>query len=224
MASITIISMKNLAMGKILSPERYDHRRTLTNNDPNQAAVTIGQIVELVKQTISPTSKNADGREFVVLDTSDVREGLVIGKKSPVSAKEIGSTKKIFKSKDVLISRLRPYLRQVATVDEAFASKFGSSELACSTEFFVLRSISEEPIDFLVPYLLSDRVQNALSAAQEGGHHPRFDASVLLSMPIPGNLLKQRAIISESVNLAARAYRNSEELIQEWIATANRTT
>lgn len=222
MASITIVPVNNLARGKILSPERYDPRRTLANDGLDKASITIGEIAQVVKKTINPASKSSEGREFVVLDTSDVREGFVIGKKQPSAAKDIGSTKKIFQQNDVLISRLRPYLRQVAIVDEGFANRFNNYELACSTEFFVLRSLTDEPLDFLVPYLLSDKVQNALFAAQEGGHHPRFDASVLLSIPIPESLIQQRIVISESVRLAALAYRNSEELIQRWVCTANR--
>ncbi|HHA2010837.1 hypothetical protein [Enterobacter quasimori] len=221
MASITIVPVKNLARGKILSPERYDPRRTLTNDGSDKASITIGEIAQVVKKTINPASRSSEGREFVVLDTSDVREGFVIGKKQPSAAKDIGSTKKIFQQNDVLISRLRPYLRQVAIVDEGFAKRFNNYELACSTEFFVLRSLTDEPLDFLVPYLLSDKVQNALCAAQEGGHHPRFDASVLLSMPIPESLIQQRTVISESVRLAAQAYRHSEELMQRWVCTAN---
>lgn len=222
MASITVVPLKSLARGKILSPERYDPRRTLASNSLEKASITIGEIAEVVKKTINPASKSSEGREFVVLDTSDVREGLVIGKKQPCAAKDIGSTKKIFQRDDVLISRLRPYLRQVAIVDEVFAGRFNNCELACSTEFFILRSLTGASIGFLVPYLLSDKVQNALFAAQEGGHHPRFDASVLLSMPIPEVLLQQREVVSESVKLAAQAYRKSEDLIQGWVCNVNR--
>ena len=124
MASVTIIQLRNLEPGKILSPERYDPRRSLTNHDEGSSQVTIGQIAEIVKHTINPASKNAAGRNFVVLDTSDIREGIVVGKKTPVAAEEIGSTKKIFRCHDVLISRLRPYLRQVAIIDEGFVGKF----------------------------------------------------------------------------------------------------
>lgn len=48
---------------------------------------------------------------------------------------------------DVIISRLRPYLRQVAYVDEDRKEILGAS-----TEFFVIRARNNESIAYLVPF------------------------------------------------------------------------
>ncbi len=63
----------------------------------------------------------------------------------------MGSPEEAFQRDEmVLISRLRPYLRQVAFVDKDIGDGH-AVELACSTEFFVLRSLTAEPIGFSVP-------------------------------------------------------------------------
>lgn len=223
MASVTIKRVCELGSNWVLAPERYDSRRSaLDSGESGTSMTTLGQLVEIIRQTLNPASKAAIGRTFVVLDTSDVREGLIVGRKSPVPATEMGSAKKIFARNDVLISRLRPYLRQVAIVDEGFVSNTGEAELACSTEFFVLRSVSSKSIDFLVPYLLSSPVQEVLAASQEGGHHPRFDESVLLGLPVPAALIQQQRELSEEIARAAALYRESETLIQNQISSAYR--
>jgi hypothetical protein len=218
MANVTIKRISELGSKWVLAPERYDLRRNALDAPDGPTTTTfLGEIVEVVRQTLNPTSKTAIGRTFVVLDTSDIREGLIVGRKDTVSGPEIGSTKKIFMRKDILISRLRPYLRQVAIVDKGFSESTGDAELACSTEFYVLRSKSQSEIDFLVPYLLSAPVQKVLAASQEGGHHPRFDESVLLALPVPLKLLKRRDEYSNAISRAAISYRESESLIQSHI-------
>ena len=222
MANVTIKRVANLDAKLVLAPERYDQRRNVlgqTGGEPS--TVTLGQLAEVVRQTFNPTSKGAAERRFVVLDTSDVREGLIIGRKPVVLGSDIGSAKKVFTCNDVLISRLRPYLRQVAIADEGFALSADGAELACSTEFYVLRSKSASRIDFLIPYLLSDSIQMALAASQEGGHHPRFDEAVLLGLPVPAALLRQREPSTNAITVAAERYRESEMLVQSHISKAN---
>jgi restriction endonuclease S subunit len=92
--------------------------------------------------------------------------------------------------------------------------------LVCSTEFFVLRSIDGRSISFLIPLLLSGPVQAILSAAQEGGHHPRFNESTLLDLRVPKALLEQREQISTEIEFAACLYRDSESKMLAGIQTA----
>ena len=222
MANVTIKRLADLDANCVLAPERYDQRRTVLGPaDGKRFDVTLGQLAEVVRQTVNPTSKGAAARRFVVLDTSDVREGLIVGRKPVVLGTNIGSAKKVFTQNDVLISRLRPYLRQVAIADKGFALSADGAELACSTEFYVLRSKSSARIDFLVPYLLSAPVQKALAASQEGGHHPRFDEVALLGLPIPGTLLRQRETFNDAIAGAAARYRECENLFQSHVLIAN---
>ncbi len=147
-----------------------------------------------------------------VLDTSDAREGIVSCRKGPVPARKIGSTKKLVERGCVLISRLRPYLRQVAYVDGEVPGWGADAPMYCSMEFFVLRSADDQPISFLVPFLLSKPVQTVLAASQEGGHHPRFNQNTLLELPIPNALVERREEHSRRMEEAVSLFRRSERL------------
>jgi len=211
MALISIRSRTRLASPVILAPERYDPRRNLDTTGAE--VIELGEIAISVRKMIQPS---AEISECLVLDTSDAREGIVICRKRPVMVTEIGSAKKEVMTGDVIISRLRPYLRQVAFIDKEIANT-QNARILCSTEFFVLRPIDDLPIAFLVPFLLSSRVQEVLSASQEGGHHPRFIESTLLTLPIPKKLLSQREMISEVVKDGICSYRASEKAIADMV-------
>ena len=79
----------------------------------------------------------------------------------------------------------------------------------CSSEFYVLESKDGSSIAFLVPFLLSQRVQSVLAASQEGGHHPRFNERTLKSLPIPAFLLERRVELSTIVEHAVAQARQA---------------
>lgn len=208
MALISIRSRTRLASPVILAPERYDPRRKLDTKEDE--VIELGEIVVSLRKMVQPSIEIG---ECLVLDTSDIREGIVIGRKRPVMGIKIGSAKKEVIAGDVIISRLRPYLRQVAFVDK----EIPNTRILCSTEFFVLRPIDDLPIAFLVPFLLSSKIQEVLKASQEGGHHPRFIESALLTLPIPKKLLSQRETISEVIKNSIHLYRASEQAIADMV-------
>ena len=200
-------STANLGTDLVLAPERYDPRRSLALTE---GGIPIGDVVEVIHVTASP--KRMASSRVLVLDTSDAREGIVNCRKGPVSPQKIGSTKKLVERGCVLISRLRPYLRQVAYVDGAVPGWGADVPMYCSTEFFVLRSVDNQSIGFITPFLLSEPVQTVLAASQEGGHHPRFDLSTLLALPIPYALMERRNEDSRRVEEAVSLFRRSEHL------------
>lgn len=199
-----------LGPSAILSPERYDpRRRSLAENDDDSAGVLLRDVVTLARESVVPA--RASGRRFLVFDTSDAREGVLTCRKEPVSGPELGSQKKVARPGDVVVSRLRPYLRQVALIDTELAADHPGIELAISTEYYILRSPDERSIAFLVPYLLSDKVQSILAASVEGGHHPRFDSDALLHLVMPHAVLGAREALSKAVEDALRAFRSFEK-------------
>jgi len=212
MALIAIRKRSLLATTFVLAPERYDPRRELDAGSVE--IVPLGEIVKTVRKTIQPSEHVGLS---LILDTSDAREGIVIARKSPTT--EIGSTKKITEPGDVIISRLRPYLRQIAYVDDAIPNATHST-ITCSTEFYVLRSPNRESIAFLVPFLLAHQVQRVLAASQEGGHHPRFDEQTLVTLPVPKALLSCRKEVSDGVARSVCEYRASEARIDQLIFKA----
>lgn len=213
MALISTKMASLLGPSFVLAPERYDPRRSV---EAAEGSVRLGEIVTLVRSTVAPNDALGP---CLVLDTSDAREGLVIGRKQHTT--EIGSTKKSTQPGDVIISRLRPYLRQVAYVDDGILNLTGA-KLLCSTEFFVLRSPDDRSIAFLVPFLLSSQAQEVLAASQEGGHHPRFDDSTLLGLPVPKQLLDGRKGASAAIEKAVAMYRECEGIVDELVARSNK--
>ena len=114
-------------------------------------------------------------------DLTDALVPLLDAEKEPSFAADIGSMKKFFKNGDVVISRLRAYLKEVAVVRvEDDIPSVGSSE------FIVLRPkgkvISPET---LMVFLRSAPVQTILKWCQDGSQHPRFSEGDLLSIPVP---------------------------------------
>lgn len=206
MALMASRKRSGLAATFVLAPERYDPRRALEAGDTE--TIPLGEIARSVRKVIQPSD---DGGPWLVLDTSDAKEGIIISKKFPTY--DIGSTKKIAQPGDVIVSRLRPYLRQVAYVDDEIPNIDGVC-LACSTEFFVLRSTESTSIAFLVPFLLSQQVQEVFAASQEGGHHPRFDEQTLLTLPVPKTLISSRESASDAILQSVREYRASQARIE----------
>ena len=214
MALCAVKKVHELSGTTILAAERYDPRREcLVESMGALRTIPLGELVSAARITVNPTGARGDQSRYLVLDTSDAREGILVCRKSSVDREQIGSVKKEVQLGDVIISRLRPYLRQVALVDKGMRRIGGDAKLVCSTEFFVLRPVDEESIAFLVPYLLDERVQRVLAASQEGGHHPRFSEATLLTLMVPHELVKQRAEVSAEVEESVALHRSSEALM-----------
>lgn len=232
MATSAIVDIGRLEEGWILAPERYDPRR-----GGKLAGPCLGDFVNVRREVLSPQRGSArGGGRFVVFDTGDARDGIVVAHKTPCAAADIRSAKKIVRPHQVIISRLRPYLRQVAWIDPGLlAEQAQDVQLLCSTEFFVLEPpargregvplASQGPakdasIAFLVPFLLSTPVQAVLAAAQEGGHHPRFNERTLTTLPVPVAMVQQAGELSARVERAVRQAREAYCAVRESIGTA----
>ena len=213
----TILDVNRLDDGSVLAPERYDPRRRYLD----QSYFNLSDVVNLLREQTS--SKTADTtQQFLVFATGDARDGIIRPTAPPCNGSAIGSVKKRIRPGQVIISRLRPYLRQIAWVDTGLLeSQEGSIELLCSSEFYVLESKDGESIAFLVPFLLSRRVQAVLSASQEGGHHPRFNEHTLKSLPIPTSLIEQRMELSAKIERAVHQARKSFHSINAGVEAVN---
>lgn len=213
MAIASVLDIANLDKGYVLAPERYDPRRREANDD----GPCLADIVKVLRQQTD--GKTGEGRRFLVFDTGDAHDGIIKAAKPPCDGSAIRSAKKRIRPHQVIISRLRPYLRQVAWVDPGLLEgEAEGTELLCSTEFFVLESENEASIAFLVPFLLSARVQSVLAASQEGGHHPRFNERTLKTLPVPGSLFERRAEFSEQFEQAVNQARQAFGMIRDSIS------
>jgi len=119
------------------------------------------------------------------------------------------SAKKVAIARDVIVSRLRSYLKQVAVVPP------GLGNIHLSTEFIVLRSLSDQNIAFLVPYILSAPIQVILHWSQDGNEHPRFNESVLLSLPVPPSIVNLSTELNRSLATCTDLISQSKSLYAE---------
>ncbi len=198
----------------ILAPERYHPSRTVAIASRR----CLADLVDVLTQNAPAPSMM--GKPVLVLDTSHAHEGFVLCRHDPVPATNMGSAKRRIQPGDVIISRLRPYLRQVAFIDAPlFRQVPGGNHVVASTEFFVLRDRDDFPAAALVPFLLSAPVQSALAAGQEGGHHPRFSFDLLASLRVPDRLVAQATPIARRVRTLAqrlrRSWHENRSLIEE---------
>jgi hypothetical protein len=195
----------DLGDGLVLAPERFDPRRQVEV----VARCCLSDLVDIVAENVSARSWKSPGA-VLILDTTHAYEGFVVLRHHPVPPASMGSAKRLVQAGDVIISRLRPYLRQVALVDEAlFQLCRRGNAVAASTEFFVLRGRTGFEAAGLVPFLLSQPVQAALAAGQEGGHHPRFRQELLLSLPVPDQVTRGSDKVARKMRSLAAAVRNS---------------
>ena len=211
MAICILKSNKQLGVNFILTPERYNPRRRMSID--NEDTILMSEIVEIVNDII--TKKQAQGKSIIQINTSDAMGGY-LNINSEVND-SINSNKKILRKGDVIISRLRPYLRQVAYVDEDRKEILGAS-----TEFFVIRARNNESIAYLVPFLLSQPAQLVFENSVEGSQHPRFKEEDVLNIKIPKNIYDERANISKRVIEAIESYRSYERSIFKEIKEMNK--
>jgi hypothetical protein len=180
-----------------LSPEHWIASQTASQ-------LTGGVLLSEIVQSVTQTQIPPENARFV-LDTGNAREGLlditILG--DPASGRT--SAKKIARDGDVIVSRLRPYLRQVTFIPLGTCELLGVDHLYCSTEFFVLRAHEVgRNIAGLVAWLLSEPIQNMLAAAATGGHHPRISVDLLLNSPVGGRYLETDT--SERITAVLRSH------------------
>ena len=117
----------------VLAPERFDPRRSTFAGASGRR---LDEVVEVRADHSTARAFRAD-EPVLVLDTSHAFEGLVLLRHGPVEARALGSAKRQLRPGDVIVSRLRPYLRQVAWLDEAlFKLAPGGNAVCGSSEFF----------------------------------------------------------------------------------------
>lgn len=126
----------------------------------------------------------------------------------PVPISEIGSTKKFMRRGDVVISRLRSYLRQIAVVNTSDAIP-----TVGSTEFIVLRPKAGIDPEVLMVFLRSQPVQTVLKYCQEGNQHPRFSENNLLDIPFPDLLLQHSGQIVAQIRQARESREEAQALL-----------
>lgn len=127
----------------------------------------------------------------------------------PLPAEEMLSAKKRIRSGDVVISRLRSYLQEIAVVRTS-----NEQESVGSSEFIVLRPTGKGlSAETLMIYLRCPLIQTILKWSQDGSAHPRFTEEDLVALPVPDKLMKVQKEIDGLVNGAIAARREAAHLL-----------
>ncbi len=188
MGRLAVRTVAELARGWVLAPERYDPAVRL------EGERRLGDLVRVDVPARRPAELPTG--PLLVLETGHAADGFVFPPATLSTAAACQSSKRTLQPGDVLVSRLRPYLRQVAWVDPAlFELAPGGNAVVASPELLVLRAPDGFDGACLVPWLLSPAVQQVLVAAQEGGHHPRVPTEALLALGVPGSVLRSGAAV-----------------------------
>lgn len=120
---------------------------------------------------------------------------------------EIGSTKKKIKYGDVVVSKLRSYLKEIAVVET-------QEESLGSSEFIVLRSHGKVTPELLMVYLRSKVIQTILQWSQDGSNHPRFQQEELLAIKLPDKLIASQKDIQKLIRAGVKANQESKRLLE----------
>ena len=192
-------------------PAKEEVRRSLAAL-PGQ---TLGDCVDSIRELFVPDRVSV-GMRIRNYDVTDALAPVLDTEKKVSIAAEINSVKKVFMDGDVVISRLRSYLREIAVVQtEENIPSVGSSE------FIVLRvrdTKTEVKPETLMVFLRSAPVQTILKWCQDGSQHPRFSETDLLRIPLPDAIArvsgKVTAIVQESFSARRRARQLRRTVLQ----------
>lgn len=149
---------------------------------------TLADLFESVRTLWQP----ADAPVGVPVRNYDLTDALIPflnGAKKTSEPEEIASTKKLVQAGDLVVSRLRSYLKEIAIVQ----ASDGGVPMVASTEYIVLRPKpgTALSVEALMIYLRSQLPQLVFKWSQDGSNHPRFDERELLRLPVPRLLITQ---------------------------------
>ncbi|WP_230112318.1 hypothetical protein [Stenotrophomonas lactitubi] len=171
--------------------------------------IAVGDLFSSVRKLWQP----GEGLPADLVRNYDLNDALVPfldGEKSPVARAEIASTKKLLQAGDLVVSRLRSYLREIAIVEAS-----ADYPMVASTEYIVLRPRGKIilPVEALLVYLRSRLPQILLKWSQDGSNHPRFDEKEILRMPIPRVLIDNPAPYVEAMQAMKSAKQRAAKLL-----------
>jgi hypothetical protein len=190
-----VCTLAELGDDLVLAPERHLVTRLARASHGASDSIALGDLVIERRERL----ETRDIPRALVLDTTHARDGVLDIGGAPANGEAPKSSKKLVRAGDVIVSRLRPYLRQIALVHPQAMALSGRELLAVSTEFYVLSARAEADIAFLLPFLLGEEAQAVLAASQEGGHHPRVPRASLFALRVPRAFVEGRKARSRAV-------------------------
>ena len=172
---------------------------------------SIGYYFTSVNELLHPPAKDTKEKVYNYDLTHALRFFLNKDDVDLISTHELGSTKKRFQQNDIVISRLRSYLEEIAIVKT-------DSQFKCvgSSEFFIFRSISQlvSP-ELLLVYLRSSPIQKVLKWCQDGSNHPRFKDAELLELKFPNCLFNIQKEVQDLIHQGIGVHQEAKVLLEQ---------
>lgn len=174
---------------------------------------TVGDLFVSVRELWQPDDWKA-GTTVRNYDLSDALSPFLDASKQPTDVELIASTKKVIQAGDLVVSRLRSYLKEIAVVLPS-----DNTRMVASSEFIVLRPRAESfPTEVLMVYLRSVLPQVVFKWSQDGSNHPRFNEKELLALPVP----HMEEGTQETIKAAVLASRQAKQRATQLLDAAKR--
>ncbi|MEE9294141.1 MAG: hypothetical protein V3W34_04130 [Phycisphaerae bacterium] len=171
---------------------------------------TVSDQYRSVRQLWQPDQAD-DTEQVRNYDLTDALQPFLDDTVEPTTRETIASTKKKLKPGDLVVSRLRHYLKEIAVVLDA-----GPIQMVGSTEFIVLRPQKGAVcVEALLVYLRSKYAQTVLKWCQDGSNHPRFNEKELLRLRVPDAMRDHQDEIAAKVRASIDARRDARRLLGE---------
>lgn len=146
----------------------------------------LGDLCDTVSVTFDKSKEN-----IVLINTSDILDGIVLNHKIEKNEKLKGQFKKTFQKDDILYSEIRPKNKRFAYID------FNAEDYVASTKLMVLRATERVTSKFLYQLLKSEKIISELQTLAESrsGTFPQITYSELskIEVDVP-NIDNQRKI------------------------------
>ena len=209
MAVWSIVDFADLGEDFILAAEHYHPAKISALQHLAQlSGKMIGELFEEVQDTVKPGMAEQPARLY---DLTDALGNLLRPGTDLADANFLSNRKRV-QAGDVIISRLRSYLREVVVIPAL------PHEVLVSPEFIVLRLRTDNDLEssaWLLPFLLSATVQTILHWSQTGSAHPRFNSDTLLAIRIPDQVVRIANELSEAVQSAHSTVSSAAGLYNE---------
>ncbi len=208
---IAILSMSDVLKARRIDAEYFHPQKAYIQEWLSKfSGETVNDYFKSVHDIYNPPNQDT-GKSILNFDLTHALRYFLDEDGEIIPENEIGSLKKRFQKNDVVVSRLRSYLKEIALIDI-------SPNIAAvgSSEFIVLRSSSEKLLpEALMVYLRSLPVQTILKWSQDGSNHPRFQAEALLAIKVPDKILKIQGEIRKMIRAGISAHKEAKRLLAE---------
>ena len=178
-----------IAAGRMDAEYFHPEKRHIIEQLAQLPGQNVYHYFDCVEEMLNPLTQNKSDA-VNNYDLTDALRFFLADDVEEVMSTDLGSTKTVFKSGDVVISQLRSYLKEIALVTTPEIKK-----CVGSSEFIVLRPKSEiVNSELLMVYLRSTPVQSILKWCQNGSNHPRFNQQEILFLKLPDHILMDKRI------------------------------